>query len=135
MRKQMFLSKIHRATITHADLEYEGSVTIDTDLLEAADIFENEAVHVWNVTRGTRLMTYALRGPRGSGVICINGAAAHLNKPGDLCIIATFGDMDVEEARKHEPKVVFVDSKNRIAQIDTAERAGPAMPRKLEIVH
>ena len=134
MRKQMFLSKIHRATITHADLEYEGSVTIDVDLMEAADILEHEAVHVWNVTQGTRLMTYALRGPRGSGVICINGAAAHLNKPGDLCIIATFGDMDVEEARKHEPKVVFVDSKNRIAQIDK-ERAGPQMPRPLEIVH
>ena len=133
MRKQMFLSKIHRATITHADLEYEGSVTIDTDLMEAADILEHEAVHVWNVTQGTRLMTYALRGPRGSGVICINGAAAHLNKPGDLCIIATFRDMDVEEARKHEPKVVFVDSKNRIVEIDQ-ERAGPQMPRKLEIV-
>jgi len=71
MRKQMFLSKIHRATVTHADLEYEGSVTIDVDLMEAADILEHEAVHIWNVTRGTRLMTYALRGPRGSGVICI----------------------------------------------------------------
>jgi aspartate 1-decarboxylase len=80
-------------------------------------------------------VTYALRGPRGSGVICINGAAAHLNKPGDLCIIATFGDMDVEEARRHVPKVVFVDSKNRIAQVDTEERPGPAMPRKLEAVH
>lgn len=134
MRKQMFLSKIHRATITHADLEYEGSVTIDADLMEAADIFEHEAVHIWNVTRGTRLVTYALRGPRGSGVICINGAAAHLNQPDDLCIIATFGDMDVEEARRHEPKVVFVDRKNRIVGIDK-ERAGPAMPRKLEIVH
>jgi aspartate 1-decarboxylase len=134
MRKQMFLSKIHRATVTHADLDYEGSVTIDSDLLDAADIFENEAVHVWNVTQGTRLVTYALRGPRGSGVICINGAAAHLNKPGDLCIIATFGDMDAEEARRHQPKVVFVDEKNRIAQIDT-ERPGPAMPRKLEAVH
>jgi aspartate 1-decarboxylase len=134
MRKQMFLSKIHRATVTHADLEYEGSVTIDVDLMEAADIYEHEAVHIWNVTQGTRLMTYALRGPRGSGVICINGAAAHLNKPGDLCIIATFGEMDSEEARRHEPKVVFVDNKNRIVEIDK-ERAGPAMPRKLEIVH
>lgn len=133
MRKQMFLSKIHRATITHADLEYEGSVTIDADLMDAADIFEHEAVHVWNVTRGTRLVTYALQGPRGSGVICINGAAAHLNQPNDLCIIATFGDMERDEARTHRPKVVFVDSKNRIAQIDH-ERPGPAMPRKLEIV-
>ena len=133
MRKQMFLSKIHRATVTHADLDYEGSVTIDADLMDAADILENEMVHIWNVTQGTRLVTYALRGPHGSGVICVNGAAAHLNKPGDLCIIATFGDMDVEEARKHQPKVIFVDGKNRIAEID-AERAGPAMPRKLEAV-
>ena len=95
MRKQMFLAKIRRATITHADLDYEGSVTIDADLLDAADIIENEAVHIWNVTQGTRLMTYALRGPRGSGVICINGAAAHLNKPGDLCIIATCTQPDL----------------------------------------
>ena len=135
MRRRMFLSKIHRAVVTHADLHYEGSCTIDAELMSAADLLPHQEIHIWNVTRGTRIITYALEGPVGSGVICINGAAAHLNKPGDMCIIATFGDMDVEEARKHEPKVVFVDSKNRIAQLDTAERAGPAMPRKLEIVH
>jgi aspartate 1-decarboxylase len=94
----MFLGKIHRATITHADLDYEGSVTVDSDLLDAAGILEHEEVQVWNVTRGSRLATYALRGPRGSGLICINGAAAHLNQPrsGDL---ASFGQMSDEEAR------------------------------------
>src|SRR6187549_2824494 len=122
MRLNVFKSKIHRATVTHADLEYEGSVTVDSDLLDAAEILPYEAIHIWNVTRGSRLVTYTLPGPRGSGVICINGAAAHLNKPGDLVILATYGDMHEDEARKHVPKVVFVDGKNRIAQID-AERA------------
>ena len=79
MRRRMFLGKIHRAVITHADLHYEGSCTIDADLMEAAGMIEHEELHVWNVTRGTRLVTYTLAGPRGSGVICINGAAAHHN--------------------------------------------------------
>ena len=113
MRRRMFKSKIHRATVTQADLHYEGSVTIDQDLLDRADIIPHEAVDVWNVTRGTRLTTYALSGERGSGVICINGAAAHLNHPGDLVIIATFSDMEDAEARRHVPKVVRVDAKNR----------------------
>ena len=99
MRRTFFKSKIHRATVTHADLDYEGSVTIDEDLLDAAGIWEYEAVHVWNITRGTRLQTYAIKGERGSGVICINGAAAHLNKPGDMVILATFAEMDEAEAR------------------------------------
>lgn len=128
--RRMFRSKIHRATVTHADLDYEGSVTIDSDLLDAADILPNEAVHVWNVTRGTRLETYALAGPRGSGVICINGAAAHLNRPGDLVILATFGDMTDAEARAHVPRVVFVDANNRMVALDQ-EIAGPQMPRHL----
>ena len=131
MRRRMFLGKIHRATVTHADLDYEGSVTIDKDLLDAAGMLDHEEIHVLNVTRGSRLVTYTLPGPRGSGVVCINGAAAHLNKPGDLVILATYGDMDDDEARKHVPKVVFVDGKNRIAEID-AERAGPEMPRRIE---
>ena len=88
MKLSMFKSKIHRATVTHADLAYEGSVTIDSDLLDAAGILPYEAVHIWNATQGTRLVTYALEGPRGSGAICVNGAAAHLNKPGDLVILA-----------------------------------------------
>jgi len=126
MRRTLFKSKIHRATVTHADLEYEGSVSIDEDLLEAAGIWEYEAVHVWNITRGTRLQTYAIKGQRGSGVICINGAAAHLNKPGDLVILATFADMDESEARSFKPTVVLVDRANRIVAKDAIEVAGPA---------
>ena len=126
MRRTLFKSKIHRATVTHADLEYEGSVSIDEDLLDAAGIWEYEAVHVWNITRGTRLQTYAIKGQRGSGVICINGAAAHLNKPGDLVILATFADMDESEARSFKPTVVLVDRANRIVAKDAIEVAGPA---------
>jgi aspartate 1-decarboxylase len=125
MRLQMFKSKIHRATVTHADLDYEGSVSIDEDLMDAADVLDYEAVHVWNITRGTRLMTYALKAERGSGIICINGAAAHLNKPGDLVILATFAEVEAAEARRHVPKVVLVDRQNRVAQVG-GEVAGPA---------
>jgi len=127
----MFLGKIHRATVTHADLEYEGSVTIDEGLMEAAGMLEHEEVHVLNVTRGSRLVTYTLKGPRGSGVICINGAAAHLNSPGDMVILATYGEMENDEAMAHQPKVVLVDGKNRIVSTE-AERPGPQMPRKIE---
>lgn len=123
----MFLSKIHRAVITHADLDYEGSCTIDADLMDTADILPHQELHVWNVTRGTRVVTYALPGPRGSGVVCINGAAAHGNSPGDLVIMATFGEMDSEEARTFEPKVVLVDGQNRVKDI-RAEIPGPQMP-------
>jgi aspartate 1-decarboxylase len=126
----MFRAKIHRAVITHADLDYEGSVTIDSDLMAAADILENEAVHVWNVTRGSRLQTYAIPGPAGSGVICINGAAAHLNKPGDIVILATFGQMSEEEARSYKPRIIRVDEKNRIIGTE-AERPGPQMPKRM----
>ena len=125
MRLNVFKSKIHRATVTQADLDYEGSVTIDEALMEAAEIADYEAVHIWNVTRGARLQTYALRGPRGSGVICINGAAAHLMKPGEMVIIATFAEMEPAEARGHVPAVVLVDRENRIVARDVAEIAGP----------
>ena len=128
MRRTFFKSKIHRATVTHADLDYEGSVTIDEDLLDAAGIWDYEAVHIWNITRGTRLQTYAIKGQRGSGVICINGAAAHLNKPGDLVILATFAELEEAEARAHEPTVVLVDRQNRIVAKDAVEVAGPAAP-------
>lgn len=131
MRRRMFLGKIHRATVTHADLEYEGSVTIDQDLLDAAGMLVHEEVHVLNVTRGSRLVTYTLPGPRGSGVICINGAAAHLNKPGDVVILATYGEMDHEEAVRHVPKVVRVDARNRLVSTE-AERPGPDMPKRYE---
>ena len=125
MRRTFFKSKIHRATVTEADLHYEGSVTIDEDLMDAASICSHEAVHVWNVTRGTRLMTYALAGARGSGVVCINGAAAHLNQPGDIVILATFAELEESEARAFVPKVVLVDGKNRIVDRNATEVAGP----------
>ena len=127
MKLNMFKSKIHRATVTHADLSYEGSVSIDRDLLDAAEILEWEAVHIWNVTRGTRLVTYALAAPRGSGAICVNGAAAHHNQPGDLVILATFADMTPVEARRHVPRVVRVDPKNRPLEGMHPEEAGPIL--------
>jgi len=125
MRRTFFKSKIHRATVTQADLDYEGSVTIDEDLMEAAGIWNWEAVHIWNITRGTRLQTYAIKGQRGSGVICINGAAAHLNKPGDMVILATFAELEESEARTFVPKVVLVDRQNKIVVKDAVEIAGP----------
>jgi aspartate 1-decarboxylase len=127
MRLNVFKSKIHRATVTHADLEYEGSVTVDSDLLDAAEILPYEAIHIWNVTRGSRLVTYALPGPRGSGAICVNGAAAHLNKPGDMVILATFADMTREEARQHRPVVVRVDAQNRQTDDVSEELPGPVL--------
>ena len=120
-------SKIHRATVTHADLDYEGSVTVDHDLMQAADILRHEMIHVWNVTRGTRIVTYALEGLAGSGAICVNGAAAHHNEPGDIVILATFADMAPEEARTHVPRVVFVDRKNRIVDGTAQEHPGPVL--------
>ena len=101
-------------------------MTIDAALMEAARILEYEAIHVWNITRGTRLVTYAITGERGSGIICINGAAAHLNQPGDLVILATFAELEEAEARAHAPTVVLVDRENRIAAANVAEVAGPA---------
>jgi aspartate 1-decarboxylase len=126
MQRFMLKSKIHRATVTHADVHYEGSLTLDQDLLDAADIVAFEQVHVWNVTQGTRLWTYAMSGERGSGVVCVNGAAAHLACPGDLVIVATFTEMQDEEARRHIPRVVLVDEKNRIRDLELVEIAGPA---------
>ena len=127
MRRILFKSKIHRATVTQADLHYEGSVTVDATLLKAADILPYEKVAIWNVTRGSRVETYALEGEADSGVICINGAAAHLNQPGDLVIIATFAEVEDAEARVWRPTVVFVDAANRqVALEPPTEIAGPA---------
>lgn len=131
MQRIMLKSKIHRATITGADLEYEGSITIDRDLMDAADILSYEKVAIWNVTNGSRLETYAIEGERGSGVICLNGAAARLVAPKDVIIIASFVNMDNEAAMKHEPKLVFVDDKNRMLPT-RAEEAGQA---KMRCVH
>jgi aspartate 1-decarboxylase len=114
MRRLMLKSKIHRLTVTECDLDYDGSVTLDANLLAAADIVPFEAVHVWNVTRGSRFETYAMRGEPGSGVVCINGAAAHITQPGDLIIVATFFDMEDAASRSHQPKIVQVDEGNRI---------------------
>jgi aspartate 1-decarboxylase len=114
MKRNMLKSKIHRATVTMADLDYVGSIEIDVDLMEAADIVTNEQVHVWNITTGDRLTTYAIPGKRGSGTICINGAAAHLANKGDLVIVASFSEMEAEEAQTWQPRLVFVDAKNRI---------------------
>ena len=124
MLRKMFKSKIHRATVTEANLDYEGSVSIDSDLLRAADILPGESVHVWNITQGTRIETYAIEGKSGSGTICINGAAAHQNCPGDLVIIATFGFCTPEELVTHQPNVVLVDGQNRIVKDHHKERAG-----------
>lgn len=129
MRRSLFKSKIHRARVTQADVNYEGSVTIDSNLLEAADILPYEEVQIWNVTRGSRLATYALAGPPGSGVICINGAAAHLMHPGDLVIIATFAQVDENEARSWRPKVVLVDENNRACAAGVDEVPGPQRRR------
>jgi aspartate 1-decarboxylase len=127
MNLRMFKSKIHRATVTHADLDYEGSVTIDQDLLDRAGILPHEEVHIWNVTNGSRLTTYALSGPRNSGAVCVNGAAAHLTRPGDLVIIATFADMPAEEARVFHPVVVRVDDRNRPLTDESPEVPGPIL--------
>jgi len=124
-RLHLFKSKIHRARVTHADLDYEGSVTISGELMDAAGVLEHEQVHIWNVTRGTRLVTYALRGDDDSGIICVNGAAAHLAEPDDIVIIATFAEVDAADAASWKPTVVLVDEDNRTIDDDLAEIAGP----------
>ena len=123
MKRKMLKSKIHRATVTGADLDYEGSITIDPLLLKAADILPYEAVDIWNVTYGTRFQTYAIEGQPGSGVICINGAAARLVSRGDKVIIASWLEMDHEQAKTYEPKLVFVDEQN-VATTQTKETPG-----------
>ncbi len=110
----MLKSKLHRATVTQADLNYEGSITIDRDLMDTAGLLLNEQVDVLDITNGNRLTTYVIEGERGSGVIGINGAAAHLVKEGDLVIICSYAQMDEQEARTHVPISFLVDEKNRI---------------------
>jgi len=115
VHRTMLKSKIHRATVTQADLHYVGSVTVDEDLMEAADLLPGEQVAIVDVTNGARLETYVITGPRGSGVIGINGAAARLVHPGDLVILIAYGQMEDAEARVFVPRVVFVDADNRIS--------------------
>lgn len=116
MQRHLMKSKIHRATITSADLHYEGSLTVDADLLDAADLREHEEVQVVNVNNGARFGTYVIPGPRGSGVLQLNGAAARLGMPGDLAIVISYGLFDEAEAARHAPTVVFVDDRNRIVR-------------------
>jgi aspartate 1-decarboxylase len=117
MFRTMMKGKIHRATVTQADLHYVGSVTVDEDLLDAADLLPGEQVDVVDITNGARLSTYVIPGERGSGVIGINGAAARLVQPGDLVILISYGLMDDAEARERRPRVVHVDELNRIVAV------------------
>ncbi|MFJ3763018.1 aspartate 1-decarboxylase [Streptomyces sp. NPDC090080] len=119
MMRTMFKSKIHRATVTQADLHYVGSVTIDADLLDAADLLPGEQVHIVDITNGARLETYVIEGERGSGVIGINGAAAHLVHPGDLVILLSYAQMTGVEAQTFQPRVVHVDGQNRVRALGT----------------
>lgn len=115
--RKMLKSKIHRGRVTHADLNYEGSITISPELLEAANILPHEAVNVWNVTAGTRFETYAITGKKGSSDLCVNGAAAHLVSPGDIVIIASFIQLAEERCHDYSPTVVFVDYFNQLTAI------------------
>jgi aspartate 1-decarboxylase len=123
MQRTLLKSKIHRATVTDAALHYEGSIAIDRDLMDAADIVLHEQVDVLDITNGARLTTYVIAGPRGSGEICINGAAAHLIEKGDLVIIASYARYEEAEVGKHEPRVVLVDEHNQARQLARAGRA------------
>ena len=126
MLRTMMKSKIHRATVTQADLHYVGSVTVDAELLDAADLLPGELVHIVDVTNGARLETYTIAGERGSGVIGINGAAARLVHPGDVVILIGYGQMETAEARTYRPSVVFVDQDNKIVDIGADPAQAPS---------
>lgn len=115
--RPMMVGKIHRATVTQADLHYVGSVTVDADLLAAADVLPGQQVDVVDVTNGARLTTYAIAGEPGSGTVCINGAAAHLVHPGDVVILIAYAMLDEDEARTYSPHVVHVDARNRLVEV------------------
>ena len=120
--RKLLAAKIHRATVTAADVDYEGSMTVPPDLLEASGISPYESIHVWNTTRGTRLETYAIAGLPGSHDVCANGAAAHLIRPGDRVILASFAFVPAESIADHRPKLIFVDEATR------STHAGPEVP-------
>ncbi len=122
LQRPMMIGKIHRATVTRSELHYVGSVTVDADLLEAADLLPGQQVDIVDVTNGARLTTYAIAGERGAGQVCVNGAAAHLVHPGDVVILIAYGLLADAEARTYEPRVVFVDAANRI--VDVSAEAG-----------
>ena len=131
MLRTMMKSKIHRATVTQADLHYVGSVTIDADLMDAADLLANEQVAIVDINNGARLETYVIAGPRGSGIIGINGAAARLVAPGDLVIIISYAQMNEAETRDYHPRIVHVDEHNAIVRVgsDAAEAAHERLMR------
>ena len=138
MRRRMMKSKIHRATVTDANLHYVGSITVDRDLMDAADLLEHEQVAVVDVDNGARLETYVIEGERGSGAICLNGAAARLVSPGDRVIIISYADYEPAELAGYEPTVVHVDTTNRevdatTAELLAAEQHGPAPHRYVEV--
>ncbi|HBR18018.1 MAG: aspartate 1-decarboxylase [Deltaproteobacteria bacterium RIFCSPLOWO2_12_FULL_43_16] len=117
MQRIILKSKIHRATVTDANIEYEGSITLDEELMDAAGLLPYEQVSIYNVTNGERFQTYVIKGERGSGEVCINGAAAHLAKKGHIIIIASYAGMEEIEAINYQPAMVYVDAKNRIRLI------------------
>jgi aspartate 1-decarboxylase len=120
MRRILLRAKLHRVTVTHSELNYEGSVAIDGRLLELADIQEYERVEIYNIRNGERFSTYAIRAQEGSGIISINGAAAHKADPGDLIIICAYGEFDEKEAALHKPRLVYVDAANRVTHTRNA---------------
>jgi aspartate 1-decarboxylase len=120
MLRTMLKSKVHRATVTGADVDYVGSITLDADLMDAADLLEGELVAVLDVTNGARLETYVIPGPAGSGTVQLNGAAAHLVHPGDVVIVVAYAQMDEAEARARRPAIVFVDDRNRVVSPELA---------------
>ena len=138
MRRRMMKSKIHRATVTDANLHYVGSITVDRDLMEAADLLEHEQVAVVDIDNGARLETYVIEGVRGSGDVCLNGAAARLVSPGDRVIIISYADYERDELDSYEPRVVHVDQRNRpvdavTAGLIAAEQRGPAPHRYVDV--
>lgn len=123
MNITLLKSKIHRATVTQADLNYIGSITIDEELMELAGLFENEKVHVVDLNNGNRLETYVIKGNRGERTICLNGAAARLIHPRDMVIIMSYASINIKEAEGHKPKIVFVDSENNPVGVDDVEKS------------
>ena len=126
MFRTLLKSKIHRVAVTDCELHYEGSCAIDEDLLDAANMAENEQVHIWNINNGERFVTYAIRGERGSGIISVNGSAARRASVGDLIIIAAFGLVPEDQVENHEPRLVFVDDANHIKEVPSQVRVQPA---------
>lgn len=128
MRRQMLRAKVHRITVTERELAYEGSLTLDAELMRAADMLPYERVEVYDVDNGNRFATYLIEGEPGSGVCCVNGAAAHMVELGDKVILASYADVDESDVSGHRPKIVLIGKENRIGEIRSSERAGSRCP-------